>query len=81
FVRLAAQWKRAFTQHPAGWTAWVLSPNPRLPGTMRLKASRRVPLWNGPIECRLFRFDLVAGSPRGAPGATVADRSTAASGG
>jgi putative N6-adenine-specific DNA methylase len=81
FVRLAAHWKRAFTQHPAGWTAWVLSPNPRLPGTMRLKASRRVPLWNGPIECRLFRFDLVAGSPRDAPSVTVADRGATASGG
>jgi len=23
-----------------------------------------VPMWNGPIECRLFRFDLVAGSMR-----------------
>jgi putative N6-adenine-specific DNA methylase len=23
-------------------------------------------LWNGPIECRLLRFDLVAGSARGA---------------
>jgi putative N6-adenine-specific DNA methylase len=23
-------------------------------------------MWNGPIECRLFRFDLVAGSARGA---------------
>jgi putative N6-adenine-specific DNA methylase len=21
-------------------------------------------MWNGPIECRLFRFDLVAGSMR-----------------
>jgi putative N6-adenine-specific DNA methylase len=31
---------------------------------MRLKESRRVPMWNGPIECRLFRFDLVAGSMR-----------------
>ena len=29
-----------------------------------LKESRRVPMWNGPIECRLFRFDLVAGSAR-----------------
>jgi putative N6-adenine-specific DNA methylase len=28
---------------------------------MRLRESRRVPLWNGPIECRLFRFDMVAG--------------------
>jgi putative N6-adenine-specific DNA methylase len=22
-------------------------------------------MWNGPIECRLFRFDMVAGSARG----------------
>jgi putative N6-adenine-specific DNA methylase len=64
FTRLAAHWKRAFTQHPAGWTAWVLSPDKNLPSAMRLKASRRVPLWNGPIECRLYRFELVAGSMR-----------------
>ncbi len=51
-------------QHPAGWTAWVLSPDMKLPGAMRLKASLRVPMWNGPIECRLFRFQLVAGSAR-----------------
>ena len=64
FARLAAHWKRAYTAHPAGWTAWILSPDPKLPGAMRLKESRRVPMWNGPIECRLFRFDLVAGSAR-----------------
>ncbi len=64
FVRLAAHWKRVYTSHPAGWTAYVLSPDMKLPGTMRLKASRRVPMWNGPIECRLFRFDLVHGSMR-----------------
>jgi len=40
----------------------------KLPGAMRLKESRRVVMFNGPIECRLFRFDLVAGShkPRAA---------------
>jgi len=65
FAALAAHWKR----HYPGWTAWVLSPDARLPGRMRLKESRRVPLWNGPIECRLYRFDLVAGSHRGAAGA------------
>ena len=64
FARLASHWKRAYTQHPAGWTAWVLSPDMKLPGAMRLKATRRVPMWNGPIECRLYRFDLVAGSAR-----------------
>ncbi len=61
FASLASHWKR----HYPGWTAWVLSPELRLPSLMRLKESRRVPLWNGPIECRLFRFDLVAGSARG----------------
>ncbi|MFO1218471.1 MAG: THUMP domain-containing protein [Burkholderiaceae bacterium] len=65
FEQLAAHWKR----HYAGWTAWVLSPDPKLPAAMRLKESRRVPLWNGPIECRLFRFDLVAGSMRDRPAA------------
>jgi putative N6-adenine-specific DNA methylase len=64
FPRLAAHWKRAYTQHPAGWTAYVLSPDMKLPSAMRLKESRRTPMWNGPIECRLFRFDLVAGSAR-----------------
>ncbi|ACB36431.1 putative RNA methylase [Leptothrix cholodnii SP-6] len=61
FSALAAHWKRNYS----GWTAWVLSPDAKLPQAMRLKESRRVPMWNGPIECRLFRFDLVAGSMRG----------------
>ncbi|HET9975827.1 MAG TPA: THUMP domain-containing protein [Burkholderiaceae bacterium] len=60
FAGLASHWKR----HYAGWTAWVLSPDPKLPSLMRLKESRRVPLWNGPIECRLLRFEMVAGSAR-----------------
>jgi putative N6-adenine-specific DNA methylase len=77
FARLASHWKRAYTAHPAGWTAYVLSPDMKLPGTMRLKESRRVPLWNGPIECRLFRFDLVAGSARAARPAADAAAPTA----
>ncbi|WP_418317294.1 THUMP domain-containing class I SAM-dependent RNA methyltransferase [Piscinibacter sakaiensis] len=64
FARLASHWKQAYTRHPAGWTAHVLSPDMKLPGAMRLKETRRIPMWNGPIECRLYRFDLVAGSMR-----------------
>ncbi|WP_404300759.1 class I SAM-dependent RNA methyltransferase [Alicycliphilus denitrificans] len=63
FAQLAAHWKKNY----AGWQAWMLTPDLKLPGKMRLKESRRVPLWNGPIECRLFRFDLVAGSARARP--------------
>ena len=68
FAALAAHWKA----HYVDWTAWVLSPDPQLPSLLRLRESRRVPLWNGPIECRLWRFDIVAGSarrPRPAQGA------------
>ncbi len=60
FAQLATHWKRNY----AGWSAWVLTPDLKLPGKMRLKESRRVPMWNGPIECRLFRFDMVQGSAR-----------------
>jgi putative N6-adenine-specific DNA methylase len=60
FSQLATHWKKNY----AGWSAWVLTPDLKLPGKMRLKESRRVPMWNGPIECRLFRFDMVAGSAR-----------------
>ena len=60
FPQLATHWKKNY----AGWTAWVLTPDLKLPRQMRLKESRRVPMWNGPIECRLFRFDMVAGSAR-----------------
>jgi len=60
FSQLASHWKKNYT----GWRAWVLTPDLKLPGRMRLKESRRVPMWNGPIECRMFRFDLMAGSAR-----------------
>jgi putative N6-adenine-specific DNA methylase len=63
FSQLAAHWKK----HYPGWSAWMLTPDLKLPGKMRLKESRRVPLWNGPIECRLFRFDMVRGAVRARP--------------
>ena len=48
----------------AGWEAWLLSSDRGLPGQMRLQESRKTVLYNGPIECRLFRFALVEGSYR-----------------
>ena len=71
FSRLASHWKRAYTLQTPGWTAWLLCPDMKLPNLMRLKAARRVPMWNGPIECRLFRFDLVAGSARDKPASLI----------
>jgi putative N6-adenine-specific DNA methylase len=66
FSQLASHWKKHFS----GWQAWVLTPDLKLPGKMRLKESRRVPMWNGPLECRLFKFDMVAGRMDKDKGAT-----------
>ncbi len=60
FSQLASHWKKNYS----GWTAWLLTPDLKLPSKMRLKETRRIPMWNGPIECRMFRFDLIKGSVR-----------------
>jgi putative N6-adenine-specific DNA methylase len=72
FAGLAAHWKRRY----AGWSAWVLSPDPALPKMLRLAERRRVPLWNGPIECRLLGFELVEGGHRRAGRGEVAPPGT-----
>jgi putative N6-adenine-specific DNA methylase len=48
----------------AGWTAYIFTADLRLPKLIGLSASRRTPLYNGALECRLFEFRLVAGSMR-----------------
>lgn len=60
-------WPRTGKKNYSGWTAWMLTPDLKLPSKMRLKESRRVPMWNGPIECRMFRFDMVKGTLRERP--------------
>ena len=48
----------------SGWTAYLFTADMRLPKLIGLAASRRTPLYNGALECRLFEFKLVAGSMR-----------------
>jgi len=48
----------AFKKRCRGWTAWVLSGNPEVTRHIGLKASRRIPLMNGPIDCRLLKYEL-----------------------
>lgn len=50
-------------QRFAGWTAWLLSADPDLPKRIGLRASRRIPLYNGPLACRLYEYRIVAGRP------------------
>lgn len=46
----------------SGWDTWLLSSDRKLPGQLRLQESRKIVLFNGPLECRLFRFQLVSGN-------------------
>ena len=51
----------------SGWRAYLLSADMRLPKLIRLAASRRTPLYNGALECRLFEYKMVEGSMRRNP--------------
>jgi putative N6-adenine-specific DNA methylase len=51
-------------QRFSGWHAFILSADNELPKLIHLKASRRTPLFNGAIECRLYEYRMVAGSLR-----------------
>ncbi len=51
-------------QHFPGWTVFLLSADPELPKRIGLQTTRRIPLYNGPLECRLVEYRLVAGSNR-----------------
>jgi len=54
----------ALKQRYPGWTVYMLSADMRLSKLIGLKASRRTPLYNGALECRLFEFKVIAGSMR-----------------
>jgi putative N6-adenine-specific DNA methylase len=73
--RFGDQLKRAYP----GWDAWLLSGDRDLPAQLKLREARRTVLYNGPIECRFYRFELVAGSYRRMPGG--ADRPNSGPGG
>jgi putative N6-adenine-specific DNA methylase len=51
-------------QRFAGWQCSILSSDLAFQKKLRLAPSRRTPLFNGAIECRLYRFELVEGSAR-----------------
>ena len=57
----------ALKQRWSGWRCFFLSADPALPKLIRLNASRRTPLFNGALECRLFEYRMVAGSLRRRP--------------
>ena len=60
YPKLGDVLKKKFT----GWRAYLLSADMRLPKLIRLAASKRTPLFNGALECRLFEYKMVEGGMR-----------------
>jgi putative N6-adenine-specific DNA methylase len=60
YPKLGDALKRAF----AGWDCFFFTADRRMEKLIRLQTSRRTVLHNGPIECRLYEFRIVAVSHR-----------------
>jgi len=60
YPKLGDVLKKQFT----GWRAYLFSADMRLPKLIRLAVSKRTPLFNGALECRLFEYKMVQGEMR-----------------
>ena len=57
-------WAATMKQKLAGWRTYFLTSDLRMPKLMRLSPSKKTPLYNGALDCRLFEIKMVAGSNR-----------------
>lgn len=60
YPKLGDWLKQRFT----GWRAYVLTGDARVPKLIGLAPSKRIPLFNGALECRLYEFVIVRGGAR-----------------
>ncbi|MFN0056681.1 MAG: class I SAM-dependent RNA methyltransferase [Planctomycetales bacterium] len=56
-TRLYQQLGEVLVERFGGWTAWVLAGNLPLARHIALEATAKLKLYNGPIPCRLLRFE------------------------
>ena len=56
--QLYADLGRMVKERCSGWDFWLLSGNPELTGALRMKASRRIPVSNGGIDCRWLHYAI-----------------------
>lgn len=57
-------WATILKQKFAGWRTYFLTNDLRMPKLMRLAPSKKTPLYNGALDCRLFEIMMVKGSNR-----------------
>ena len=47
-----------------GWTAWIITSNLDAAKFIGLRPTRKITLFNGSLECRLFKFEMYAGTKK-----------------
>ncbi|MBL0097158.1 MAG: class I SAM-dependent RNA methyltransferase [Bacteroidetes bacterium] len=47
-----------------GWTCWIFTGNLEVAKFIGLRPSRKMQLYNGPIECRFLKFEIYSGSKK-----------------
>ena len=57
-------WAKHMKASFGGWDTYFLTADLEMPKDMRLKPSKKTPLFNGALECRLFEIKMVRGSNR-----------------
>ena len=57
-------WASTMKKNLSGWRTYFLTSDLRMPKLMRLSPSKKTPLYNGALDCRLFEIKMVAGSNR-----------------
>lgn len=62
---LYPQFGDALKKRWSGWRCYFLTADAALPKLIGLKASKRTPLFNGALECRVLEYKMIAGSNRG----------------
>ncbi|MFH2037707.1 MAG: THUMP domain-containing protein [Candidatus Zixiibacteriota bacterium] len=53
-----------FKQSYSGYKAFILSGNMKAIKTVGLRASQKIKLYNGPLECRLLRYEMYEGTKK-----------------
>jgi len=57
-------WAKHMKESFGGWDTYFLTADLEMPKDMRLKPTKKTPLYNGALECRLFEIKMVSGSNR-----------------
>jgi len=47
-----------------GHKIWIITPSPELINAIGLRHSAKIPVYNGPIECRFLKYELYEGSKK-----------------